>query len=103
MLKIQNKTYLTDSEVNKYIAFLMKFPTYICIPYKPYKDLLREYTLQEYRHDQFNIININNKYYYDFNIIYSFLLSLNLTMRKDLKEIRNFIFSNLVTFTQNLK
>ena len=59
MLKIQNKTYLTDSEVNKYIAFLMKFPTYICIPYKPYKGLLKEYTLQEYRHDQFNIININ--------------------------------------------
>jgi hypothetical protein len=104
MLKIQNKTYLTSNEVCKYIAFLQRTSSaYICISYKNYANLLREYTTQEYRQDNFDIININNTYYYNFISIYQFLLSLNLKTYKSHEVIKDHIYTSLMNFKDNLK
>lgn len=102
MLKIQNKRYLTGNEVRKYIAFLQRTSsTYICIPYKNYANLLKEFTTQEYNYDSFNIITVDNVYYYNFMSIYQFLISLNLKTYQSYEVIRNHIFSSLINFTEN--
>ena len=104
MLKIQNKTYLTSNEIRRYIGFLQRTSSsYVCVPYKNYAELLKEFTTQEYSCDNFDIITVNSEYYYNFVSIYQFLLSLNLKTYKSHEVIKDRIFSSLVNFKENLK
>lgn len=108
-MKINGKHYLKEQDIKKFISYLRTHAyNYIVIPYMKYEDRIIEFRQNNFDPTQFDIIEINNSYYWNANAILYFIHLLNLkkyeeNIQRHYKNSKDLILTILYNYFENNK